>query len=43
MLTGSYDIILCDYLKKHVKTGDIVLDVGANVGYISAVALPSPV
>ncbi len=38
MLTGSYDIILCDYLKKHVKAGDIVLDVGANVGYISAVA-----
>ena len=38
MLTGSYDIILCDYLKNHVKAGDIVLDVGANVGYISAVA-----
>jgi FkbM family methyltransferase len=38
MLTGSYDIILCDYLKKHVRAGDIVLDVGANVGYISAVA-----
>jgi FkbM family methyltransferase len=38
MLTQSYDIILCDYLKKHLKQSDIVLDVGANVGYISAVA-----
>lgn len=38
MLTGSYDIILCDYLKKHLAPGDVVLDVGANVGYISAVA-----
>src|ERR1041385_3366408 len=38
MLTQSYDIILCDYLKKHLKPGDIVLDIGANVGYISAMA-----
>jgi FkbM family methyltransferase len=38
MLTQSYDIILCDYLKRYLKLGDIVLDVGANVGYISAVA-----
>jgi FkbM family methyltransferase len=38
MLTQSYDIILCDYLKRHLKPGDIVLDAGANVGYISAVA-----
>jgi len=38
MLTRSYDIILCDYLKKHLRPSDIVLDVGANVGYISAVA-----
>jgi FkbM family methyltransferase len=36
MLTQSYDIILCDYLKRNVRPGDIVLDVGANVGYISA-------
>ena len=36
MLTQSYDIILCDYLKRYLKLGDIVLDVGANVGcYIS--------
>jgi FkbM family methyltransferase len=38
MLTQSYDIILCEYLKKYLRPGDIVLDVGANVGYISAVA-----
>ncbi len=38
MLTQSYDIILCDFLKRNVKPGDIVLDVGANVGYISAVS-----
>jgi FkbM family methyltransferase len=38
MLTQSYDMILCDYLKRHLKPGDIMLDVGANVGYISAVA-----
>lgn len=38
MLTGSYDLILCDYLKRCLSPGDIVLDVGANVGYVSAVA-----
>lgn len=38
MLTQSYDITLCDYLKEHLRPGDIMLDVGANVGYISAVA-----
>ena len=38
MLTQPYDITLCDYLKRYLKPGDIVLDVGANVGYISAVA-----
>lgn len=38
MLTHSYDIILCDYLKQCLAPGDFVLDVGANIGYISAVA-----
>lgn len=38
MLTNSYDIILCSFLRKHLRSGDIFLDVGANVGYISAVA-----
>ena len=38
MLTHSYDISLCEYFRKHLSQGDIVLDVGANVGYVSAVA-----
>ena len=38
MLTRSYDIVLCEFLKKHLAPGDVVIDVGANVGYISAVA-----
>jgi FkbM family methyltransferase len=38
MLTGSYDIVLCDFLRRHLVAGDIMLDVGANIGYISAVA-----
>jgi FkbM family methyltransferase len=38
MLTGSYDIILCDFLKRHLFPGAVVLDVGGNVGYIAAVA-----
>jgi FkbM family methyltransferase len=38
MLTQSYDITFCDYLRKYLVLGDIVLDVGANVGYISAFA-----
>jgi hypothetical protein len=38
MLTASYDIVLCEYLEQHLKAGDVVLDAGANVGYISAVA-----
>lgn len=36
MLTASYDITLCDYLRRSLSSGDIALDVGANVGYISA-------
>jgi FkbM family methyltransferase len=38
MLTSSYDIILCDFLERYLTPGDTVLDVGANVGYIAAVA-----
>jgi FkbM family methyltransferase len=38
MLTGSYDIILQEFLRKHLRAGDTVIDGGANVGYISAVA-----
>jgi FkbM family methyltransferase len=38
MMTGSYDIILQEFLRKHLQAGDTVIDGGANVGYISAVA-----
>ena len=38
MYTGSYDLILCDCLERNLSSGDVVLDVGANVGYVSAVA-----
>lgn len=38
MLTGSYDLILREVLRTNLSSGDIVLDVGANVGYISALA-----
>jgi FkbM family methyltransferase len=38
MLTGSYDIILCTYLRQALSPGDCFLDVGGNVGYISATA-----
>jgi FkbM family methyltransferase len=38
MLTGTYDIILCNFMRRHLTAGDIALDVGGNVGYISAVA-----
>ena len=38
MLTKSYDILLVDCLRRNLHPGDIVLDVGGNVGYISAVA-----
>jgi FkbM family methyltransferase len=38
MMTGSYDIILQEFLHRHLKPGDTIIDGGANVGYISAVA-----
>lgn len=38
MLTNSYDTTLCEFLKNSLAPGDIFIDVGANVGYISAVA-----
>jgi FkbM family methyltransferase len=38
MMTQSYDITLCDCFRKHLSPGGIVLDVGANIGYMSAVA-----
>lgn len=38
MMTQSYDITLCDCFRKCLSPGRIVLDVGANIGYMSAVA-----
>ena len=38
MMTQSYDIILCDCFRRHLSSGDIVLDAGANIGYMSAIA-----
>jgi FkbM family methyltransferase len=38
MMSQSYDITLCDCFRKHLSPGGIVLDVGANIGYMSAVA-----
>jgi FkbM family methyltransferase len=38
MLTDSYDLILCDNFRQFLRQGDVMVDVGANVGYISAVA-----
>lgn len=38
MLTQTYDIILCDCLRRHLDPDAIVLDVGANIGYIAAIA-----
>jgi FkbM family methyltransferase len=38
MRTQSYDLSLCDWMRKGLSKGEVVIDVGANVGYISAVA-----
>jgi len=38
MLTESYDINLSNILRESLRPGDIAIDVGANVGYISAIA-----
>ena len=38
MLTDSYDIILGDFLRNHLREGDVFVDVGANIGYVSALA-----
>lgn len=35
---GSYALVLIEAMKKILKPGDIFFDVGANIGYLSAVA-----
>jgi FkbM family methyltransferase len=38
MMTESYDINLTNIFRESLRPGDIVIDIGANVGYISAIA-----
>src|SRR5215208_4460547 len=35
-LTGEFDRTTVEVLLKHAKPGDMLLDVGANIGYVSA-------
>jgi FkbM family methyltransferase len=39
MYFGAYQIHIASLMKKHLKQGDIFIDVGANIGYISAYAM----
>jgi FkbM family methyltransferase len=38
MCYGAYDLELVDLMKRAIRSGDTIIDVGANVGYITAVA-----
>ena len=38
MYFNAYEIEVIDIMKKHLKPGDVFIDAGANVGYLSAVA-----
>lgn len=38
MYFGSYGLLIIDAMKRLMKPGDVFLDVGANVGYLSAFA-----
>ena len=37
MYFGCYEFRVIRMMKKHLKTGSVFIDVGANVGYISAI------
>lgn len=36
--TGSYELASVDIMRKNLRPGDIFVDVGANIGYMSALA-----
>lgn len=38
MYFGNYELATMEYLKKSLKAGDVFFDVGANIGYVSAIA-----
>jgi FkbM family methyltransferase len=38
MYFGSYAPLVIAAMKRHLKPGDVFLDVGANIGYLSAIA-----
>src|SRR5208282_4333029 len=38
MYFGSYAPLVVHAMKKYLRPGDVFLDVGANIGYLSAVA-----
>ena len=38
MYFRAYSPLVVDAMKRHLRTGDVFIDVGANVGYLSAVA-----
>lgn|SRR5208282_3283972 len=38
MYFGSYALLVIDAMKRFLKPGDVFFDVGANVGYLSAIA-----
>ena len=38
MYFGSYALLVIDAMKRFLRPGDIFFDVGANIGYLSAIA-----
>jgi FkbM family methyltransferase len=38
MFFGSYSLLVVNAMKRRLRRGDIFIDVGANIGYLSAVA-----
>jgi len=38
MYFGSYALLVIEAMKRYLKPGDVFIDVGANIGYLSAIA-----